>query len=173
MTSLTITLRRLLTISALTLAWCGLWQSLSIANVLSGLAVSAAVTLSGIGTPGRGGVRILPLLHLLWLVFVDLVSSTTEVAYEILTPTDYTNEAIVAVALPPEARDHMLLLSIAITLTPGTAVVDVEPDTGTLYLHLLHSERTEDTIAHAHELSALACKALPSKRADLTKAKST
>ena len=95
------------------------------------------------------------------LVAVDLVVSTFTVAREILTPTDYTDEAIIAVPVPGETRSHLLMLIVAVTVTPGTAVVDTDPDTGTLYLHLLHADRSEQTTAHVTELAQLACRALP------------
>lgn len=155
------TIRRALTIGALTLAWCGLWRSVSIANIISGLAISMAIILLGIGTPASAGVRLVPLAKLGWLVLIDLVTSTIDVAVEIITPTDRTEEGVVAVDIPEQGRQHLLLLTIAITLTPGTAVVDADPDTGTLYLHLLHIDRRDQTVAHVEELAHLACEALP------------
>lgn len=155
--------KRLIIVCALMLAWCGLWQDLSVQNLLVGFILGVAVTAGSIATPFTGGVRPGPLVRLGWLVFTDLVKSTVEVAREILTPTDYTDEAIVAVTLPPEAGGHRLFLTVAITLTPGTAVVDADPRTGTLYLHLLHNERREDTVAHVERMAALACEALPAK----------
>lgn len=156
-----LTIRHLLSIVALTTAWCGLWRSVSIANLLSGAALASALTYSGLGTSGRGGIRITPLLQLCWLVLVDLVMSTINVAIEIITPTNRTDEGIIEVTLPSEARQHLLLLVVAITLTPGTAVVDADPDTGVLYLHLLHIERRDATIEHIDTLARLTCEALP------------
>lgn len=154
--------RRFGHIVALTFVWCGLWQELSIANLLVGLLIGIGVTGARLGPPSIGGIRPVPLVKLLALVLVDLVRSTVSVASEILTPTDYTEEAIVAVPLPPESRDHLLLLTVAITLTPGTAVVDSDPDTGTVFLHLLHQDRKVETIAHVDRLIGLACAAFPS-----------
>ena len=153
--------RRLATIVALALMWCGLWGELSAGNILAGLAVAIGVTAIGVGTPGKGGVRPIPLIRLLALVASDLVRSTINVAVEIITPNDYTDESIIAVDVPLPSRDHQLMLVVAITLTPGTAVVDADPDTGTLYLHLLHNKRRDATIEHVQELAQLACEALP------------
>ncbi len=163
-----LTPRRTLSIATLTLAWCALWQTMSVANVLSGVLLASALTYAGIGTSGRGSIRPLPLLHLLWLVLVDLAASTFAVAIEIVTPTDRTEEGIVSVTVPPECRQHLLLLIVAITLTPGTAVVDADPDTGTLYLHLLHVDRKGKTIEHVHHLARLSCEALPTYPAGVT-----
>lgn len=156
-----LTLRRGLTATTLVFAWCALWGNVSWANIGSGIVVAAAVIATGYGTPGRGAVRLVPLVRFGALVAADLVASTANVAREILTPTDYTDEAIVAVTVPTETRTHLLLLIVAITVTPGTAVVDADPDTGTLYLHLLHHKRRDTTATHVRRLAELACAGLP------------
>lgn len=154
--------RRIAMILALTALWCGLWREISTANVAVGLVLATAVLASGVGTPTYGAIRIGPSLRLIGLVIVDLVTSTIDVAREVLVPADTTNEAIIAVEVDAGARNHLLLLVIAVTLTPGTAVVDADPDTGTLYLHLLHAERRDDAVRHVKRLSELAGQALPS-----------
>lgn len=154
-------IKRSVTLFALTATWCALWKDLSIANIGAGVILGMAIMSLNVGTSCRGGIRLRPLLQLIWLVLVDLVESTVGVAREILSPTDYTNEAIIAFEIPNEARHHFLLLVIAITLTPGTAVVDADPDTGTLYLHLLHAERRTEVESHVKKIARLACDALP------------
>jgi len=160
---------RLTSLIALTAAWCAMWGSISIANLAGGLVLSAIFSSTRIGTPGRGGIRIRPLFRLITLVFVDLVQSTIAVAREVLSPEDTTNESIIAVQVPLEARDHLLLLVVAITLTPGTAVIDLDADANVIYLHLLHDDRRADTIHHVNELAQLACAALPRRNTKPTK----
>lgn len=145
---------------ALTAAWCALWGSVSAANVLSGLVVSAgAVTL---GMPARpGGIRIVPLMQLTWLVAVDLVVSTAVVVREVLTPTDFTDEAIIAIPIPPGGRVHLFLAYVAITITPGTAVVAAEADASVVYVHVLHADRRDEVEAHVLTLFDVAQRALP------------
>lgn len=159
-----VSLRRGFAVAALVFAWCALWERVSVANVLSGLVV-AMVVLVLAGPPadddGPGWIRPIPLLRFLGLVAADMARSTVGVAHEVLTPTDYTDESIVAVDLPSAARRHRLLLIVAVTVTPGTAVVDTDAETGALYLHLLHHERADDTLAHVRRLAELACAALP------------
>ncbi len=152
---------RLLTIAALAAAWCGLWRELSLANLATGVVIAVAILVSGVAMNGRVGIRPRPLARLAGLVAIDLARSTVSVAHEILTPTDYTDEAIIAVEVPG-CRHHLLLLVVAITLTPGTAVVDTDPGAETLYLHLLHNDRRDATVAHVEELARLAALALPS-----------
>ncbi len=155
--------RRLLTLALLVAAWCALWGSVSVANIASGTLVAIAATLfAGVDTEA-GGLRIVPLLHFIWLVLVDLIVSTAHVAWEILTPTDHTDEAIIAVDTQIGSRSHFLMLVIAITVTPGTAVIDSDGDTGRLYLHLLHAEKAAEIEQHVRQLAELACRALPVK----------
>jgi len=156
-----ITMRRAAMVIVLTVTWCAFWQDISPANVLAGALLAMVVLATGVGTPTIGSIRLRPLMKLLWVVLVDLVTSTVDVAREILTPTDYTDEAIIAVEIPDDGRNHFLLLIIAITLTPGTAVVDADPDSGTMYLHLLHADRRDAVAEHVDELTRLACQALP------------
>jgi multicomponent Na+:H+ antiporter subunit E len=166
--------RRLLSLAMLTLGWCALWGAVSAANVLAGLVVGTAVMVASGVQPGLGRIRILPLLHFVWLVAVDLVVATITVAWEVMTPTDDTDEAIIAVDTNLEARSHLLMLVVAITVTPGTAVVDTDADTGRLYLHLLHAEKAASTVAHVQRIAELACRALPVHvpQVDLTEASS-
>ncbi len=153
--------RRLLTTVLLVGAWCALWGSVSVANVASGTLLAVAVTLFA-GVPRNAGrLSLWPLLQFLWLVAVDLVVSTVQVSWEILTPTDYTDEAIIAVDTQLDARSHLLMLVVAITVTPGTAVVDSDVTTGRLYLHLLHAEQADEIERHVQRLADLACRALP------------
>ena len=153
--------RRLVTLALLVAAWCALWGGISVANVLAGAVVALAVTLAAGVQPGQGRIRLVPLLQFVWLVALDLVSSMVSVAWEILTPTDYTDEAIIAVDTQLETRSHLLMLVVAITVTPGTAVVDTDTDTGRFYLHLLHADKADAIVAHVQRLADLACRALP------------
>lgn len=155
------TIRGFATMTVLTLAWCGLWQDISIANVLSGAALSLLTSAFGIDTGARGSVRPWPLLRLVGVVLVDLVESTINVARETVTPGDGTEEAIIEVQLADDAQRHFLLLLVCVTLTPGTAVVDADPDTGALYLHLLHLDRAKSVAEHVRKLAELADLAIP------------
>jgi len=152
-------IRRLALVAGLTAAWCALWGNVSAANLLSGVIVASVASVAG--SNASGGLRFVPLLRLLWVVTVDLVVSTGVVVREVLTPTDYTEEAIIAVPIPPEARAHLLFLYIAITVTPGTAVVAGDDDASTIYLHVLHDDRRDDVVEHVELLVSLVTRAFP------------
>lgn len=147
---------------SVTAAWCALWRDVSLANLLGGACVAALVGATG-GLRGAGGpVRWRPLGRLAVIVLWDLVISTIGVAREILRPAG-AEEAICAIELPTEARRHLLMLVVAITVTPGTAVVDADPATGTLYVHLLDASRLPATRDHVERLAELSIAALPAR----------
>lgn len=158
--------RRILTIGILVCAWCALWGSVNVANLLSGILVALGATwLSGHQQDGLA-IQVWPLLKLIGLVLTDLVVSSAGIVYEVLTPTDHTDEMIIAVDIPLHACPHLLLLVVAITLTPGTAVIDTEADVGRLYLHLLHSQNAAQVTEHVQRLAQLACLAFPVRSLD-------
>ena len=154
-------IRKVVEILALTAAWCALWRTISFANIAAGLLIGTVLAFSGYSTSGRGSVRLGALVRLAGLILVDLAKSTAGVAYEVLTPTDSTDEAVIGVALPPHERDHLLLLTLAITLTPGTAVVDADTDQDIIYVHLLYADQRDEVTAHVLRLADLAHEALP------------
>ncbi|MFK7917989.1 MAG: Na+/H+ antiporter subunit E [Ilumatobacter sp.] len=154
-----LTLRRAFVVVLLVAAWCALWGSFSVANLASGLLVGSAASFAG--GPATGRVRLKPLAKLMWVVLVDLVESTGVVVREVLTPTDYTDEAIIAVPIDVEARRHLLFLYIAITVTPGTAVVAADDNATVLYLHVLHVDRRDMVAEHVDLLVSLVSEALP------------
>ncbi|MFW2382494.1 MAG: Na+/H+ antiporter subunit E [Acidimicrobiales bacterium] len=144
----------------LTAVWCALWGAVSVANLLTGVVI-ATIAVARRPSRSRTAVRLTPLLQLGWLILLDLVSSTLQVVREVLTPTDYSEEGIIAVQVPSDSMDHTLLLTSAITLTPGTAVVEIDRDRSTLYLHLLHMDRRAQVEEHVVDLARLAIDALP------------
>lgn len=156
-----IRIRHVLTGLLLVAAWCALWGSFSVANIASGVVLATLVLGAGIGSECRGGVRLRPLVQLAGLVFVDLIRSTASVAGSVFSPDARVDEAIIAVRLPASARRHLLLLVCAVTVTPGTAVVDADPDDGTLYLHLLHADEIDEVRSHVERVAELADQALP------------
>ena len=156
-----LTVRRLATLVALVAAWCALWGTVSWANVASGVVVGVVALSIGVGGSGRGGVRPAPMLRLIGVVAADMIVSTAAVARAVVVPGDRPAEGIIAVPISAPAKHHLLLLFVAITVTPGTAVVAAEADGSALYLHVLDVERRADVEAHTRKLAELACAALP------------
>lgn len=135
---------------ALLLVWLVLARAVTPGLVVSGIVVVAVATWL---VPGRSGPRLrwwrLPRL------VVDEVAAVTRstwaVAVETVTPST-PEPAVVELRLPAARPAELAWLATLLTLTPGTYVVDVEPDEGRMTLHLLHGERVDEAIAEVRRL---------------------
>lgn len=124
----------------LVVVWVALWGSLTVANVVGG--VLAAAFVLGLTPPAPSTVSLIRrpvamarlVVYFLW----ELVKASAMVAWEVITPWDATAPAVVAVRL--ETADPHVLVAVAnmVSLTPGTLTIDVDPESGTLYVHVLH-----------------------------------
>jgi len=78
-------------------------------------------------TPEIGGLIIFYLK--------ELVLASFRVAYDVLTPKDHMEPAVIAVPLDAKTDLEITLLANFITLTPGTLSIDISEDRQTLYIH--------------------------------------
>jgi multicomponent Na+:H+ antiporter subunit E len=160
----TASLRISWTIVWLIALWILLWGDLSVANLVSGVAVAFAVlAVSRLprATDSDQRMRIRP-LSLAWFflyVLYKLVESNLYLAWEILTPTNKITNGVVAVPLRTSSPSAMMVVANVITLTPGTMTIEVAGDPPVLYVNVLHLhdiERIRRDLLHLEELSVRA-----------------
>lgn len=145
----------------LVVVWVALWGDATMANLLGGTGVAAALMLLfPLEGPRRVSVpRPLAVLRLAGHFVVELVRANTEVAWEILTPSDHGVPGIVAVPLEPSGDALVTLVADAVTLTPGTLTLEVDrlPDGGSiLYVHCLHlgdPDTVRRSVRHLQQLT--------------------
>jgi multicomponent Na+:H+ antiporter subunit E len=83
----------------------------------------------------------------------ELVVSNLQLAWIVLTrPVGSLSPAIFTYSVEGLSRLEILLLSHAISLTPGTATVDVEDDFRTLRLHSIDTKDPEATARRIREV---------------------
>jgi multicomponent Na+:H+ antiporter subunit E len=147
----------------LTLVWVTLWEALTWANVLGGLLVSAAVI--SLLPPRRRemsvGFRPLAALRLLFYFLWELVLASAQIVWEVLTPRDRTSAGVVSVRTRSQVPGHVTAVASMISLIPGTLSLEVDGETMTIYIHVLHLRSFEDTRASVHELEDLTLAAFP------------
>lgn len=167
----------------LTLVWALLWGDFGVANLLAGLAVSLFVLVVAKPT-GVSGVQLTsfhPLSAIVFLgyFFTELVKSSLEVAWEVITPRPRRRRAIVSVPMHVDTDGLVTLVGNAITLTPGTLTIDVRrPDAAeppVLYVHALHFDDVESLRRDVLRLERLAVRAFGTReqRAELERVVST
>ncbi len=156
--------------------WVLLWGEVSIANVLSGLAVAATVSVLA-GRPRSAEperrARIAPLaaIHFAGFFIYKLVEANLVLAWEIVTPRNRIHTGIVEVPLRTETNLATMIVADVITLTPGSLVIEVVGSPPVLYvnvLHLHHLERVRRDLLRIEELSVRAFGS-PTARAQLAR----
>lgn len=131
---------------ALVALWLLLWDHIDVVTVVTGILLAVGVTralylppvlLSGRFNPWRGlllGLRMM----------VDVVVASFQVAFFSINPRWKPMNAIIAVQLLTRSDFVTTLTAEAISVVPGTVVVDIDRERGLLYLHALGTRTRED-----------------------------
>jgi multicomponent Na+:H+ antiporter subunit E len=123
----------------LVLVWILLWGSWSWANVISGAVVALVVTVLLPLPHVAGGTRLrpLPLLAFLGRFAADLVVSGAQVAWLTLRPGGAGRSAIVQVQLRADSDLLLTMVAEAVSLVPGSLVLDLDREQKLITVHLL------------------------------------
>lgn len=124
----------------LVLVWILLWGTWSWANLLSGLLVALTVTVLLPLPAVVGGIRVRPagLLAFLGHFLVDLAVSGAQVAWQALRPGRARQSAIVRVQLRTDSDLLLTIIAQALSLVPGSLVLDLDREERSVAVHLLH-----------------------------------
>ncbi len=132
---------------ALAVAWAALTGEITLPNLLVGFALgSAALFVTRPLFPGseryfkRTGRWIRLLITFLW----ELVVSSVQVVWDVLTPQHMARPGIVSVPLDVKDEMAVLVLTNYISLTPGTLSLDVTEDCNTLYIHAMFADDPDE-----------------------------
>lgn len=143
--------RQLPLLVALVALWLFLWDHIDVLTIVTGVLLAIAVTrvlylppvlLSGRFNPWRA------LLLGLRMMF-DVVVASMQVALLAVNPRWTPMNSIIAVQLLTRSDLVTTLTAEAITVVPGTVVVDIDRERGLLYLHAIGT-RTEADLERTH-----------------------
>lgn len=73
----------------------------------------------------------------------EVIVSNLRVAYDVLTPQDHSQPAIIALRLDSKNDWQTFFIANLISMTPGTLSMDVSSDRKTLYIHAMFAEKPE------------------------------
>jgi multicomponent Na+:H+ antiporter subunit E len=124
----------------LVLVWMLLWGTWSWANLISGSVLAVLVTVLLPLPPVVGGARLHPVGVLVFLghFVVDLVLSAAQVAWQTIRPGGIEHSAIIRVQMRTDSDLLLTIVAEALTLVPGSLVIDMDRQQRTLALHILH-----------------------------------
>lgn len=155
--------KSLLLLAWLAAVWVALWGELTWANLLGGLVVAAAVVALVPAQPQRAAYRFRPLagLKLLFYFAWKLVEAALFLAWEVITPTNRVNAAVVAAPMRTRSPALLTFVGSLVSLTPGTVTIEADSEEGILYVHILHLGTPEGFRAEISRLERLALDAFP------------
>ena len=123
----------------LTLVWVLLWGSFTLLTLVGGVIVAVVVTtlfrLSAAAQPLP--VRPWRLLRLTGFLALDLLVSGAEVSWQTLRYGADARGAIMAAPLLCSSDRVVTILATAISLSPGTMVLQIDHEHGLLYVYAL------------------------------------
>ncbi|AHM03007.1 Na(+) H(+) antiporter subunit E [Roseibacterium elongatum DSM 19469] len=132
---------------ALAVAWAALTGNITLSGLAVGFALgSAALFVTKPLFPGcdRYFKRVWRWFKLCVLFLYELVVSSIQVVWDVLTPTHKARPGIISMQLEAKGEMEILLVTNLISLTPGTLSLDVTEDCNTLYIHAMFADNPEE-----------------------------
>ncbi|SMX23278.1 Na+/H+ antiporter subunit E [Boseongicola aestuarii] len=134
----------------LAIVWSSLWADFTLMSLATGFVIGYAAL--WVAQPLFGGRvlyfrRVWRVLKLFAFFLYELVVSSVRVAWDVLTPTQLSNPAIIEMPLDVKSDIEILLVTNLISLTPGTLSLDVSPDRSTLIVHAMFADDPDALIA--------------------------
>lgn len=140
--------RQLPLLIALVALWMSLWGHITWLSAFSGLVVAITVTrvfyLPPVDLSGRFNIWYAAVFFVHFAR--DVIFASFQVAFQTIAPTVPRN-SIIAIQLRTRSDLIMTLDAIAMSLVPGSLVVDVDRERSILYLHTFDTESVEDVEA--------------------------
>lgn len=138
---------------ALVVLWMMLWGSVTLLTILTGIIVALLVTRTLYLPPVALSGRFSAWWMLVFLlVFArDLIAASVEVAWLAFRPRGVTKNAVIRVDLTTRSDFVLTGTALAVSLVPGSVVLEVDRPHSVLYVHALgvdSPERVERTRAH-------------------------
>ena len=134
---------------ALVLLWMILWSQFTWLSLLTGIIVAVVVTRVFYLPPVELSGRLNLWYTLVFLVhfFFDVAVASFQVAFQALNPKPIPRSSVIGIQLRTRSDLIMTLDAIAMSLVPGSLVVEADRERSILYLHSFATETADDVEA--------------------------
>ncbi|MBF0694716.1 MAG: Na+/H+ antiporter subunit E [Flavobacterium sp.] len=82
--------------------------------------------------------RIPNAIYFAFYFLYQMLNSNLQVAFDVITPRYFFTPGVIAYKMTAKTPLEINLLSTALSLTPGTMVLDISEDNTILYLHVMY-----------------------------------
>lgn len=119
--------------------WILLWGSFSVMTVVTGIVLALLITRLFYLPPAElsGRIGILSFLFFFCILTIDIITASLRVAWQALNWRYHPTNAIIGIELHTRSDLIMTFTAEAISLVPGSVVVEVDRERQKLYLHTL------------------------------------
>lgn len=128
--------------------WAALMGEITLFNVASGFALGFAALwlVQPLTGASRYFFRVWAWAKLVVMFHYELIVSSFQVAWDVVTPRHRARPAIIDVPLDVKSDAGILLVTNLISLTPGTLSLDVSDDRTTLKVHAMFADDPEGLV---------------------------
>jgi multicomponent Na+:H+ antiporter subunit E len=138
----------------LALLWTFVWGSFDIYTLVAGFVLGYVVlgVYSRVTAVEGYGYKIWELLGFAIYFIRILIKANIQIAVEVLTPSHGQTPRIIRYQVGKLSDAQLTVLTNAISLTPGTLVVDVSRDRRQLYVHCMYARDRDAAVRQLDEL---------------------
>lgn len=133
-------------LGGLVVLWCLVWGQVTVLTVLTGVLLAIVISLlfylPAIDLSGR--VNFWHLLVFFVRLIVDIARASIDVAWLVINPKYKPSSAVIAIPLDTRSDLIMTFTAEAISLVPGSIVVDVDRQESVLYVHVINVRTDKD-----------------------------
>jgi len=129
----------------LSFIWVALTGSMYYTNFLFGYMIGFGILwLMNRNEADRGYFSKVPrIISFIFYFLYEMIKANVQVAYDVMTPKYFMRPGIVKYPMNAQTELEINLLSMVISLTPGTLILDISEDKKTMYIHVMYLQDPE------------------------------
>lgn len=133
----------------LSFIWVALTGSLNYSNFLFGFLLGFLILwiMNKNEEDHRYFSRVPKIIAFVFYFLKEMIKANIQVAYDVITPKYFFKPGIVRFPLKATSDFEINLISMFISLTPGTILLDVSEDKKWIFIHVMYLESREKFIA--------------------------
>jgi multicomponent Na+:H+ antiporter subunit E len=123
----------------LIILWVALWGEVSLVNIATGFIVAVILSLLFPGSRrSKHKIRIVPATMFFFYMLRSIIIASWAVILAVLSPNENRRHAeIIRIKLESTSTLIRAVVANTISLTPGTVIVSVDPETSVMDIHVL------------------------------------